>query len=92
MISSSQRPLPTHHATDARDEYSSAGLEPAITTIKRVQTYALDRTAIGISMCVVTCIPSNYDEKQTVECYVFLAQTTFAVNSVYAWLDFAAAS
>jgi hypothetical protein len=35
----------------------SAGFKPAILTIKRPQTYALDRTAIGIG------IKCNYNEQ-----------------------------
>jgi hypothetical protein len=31
----------------------SAGFEPAIPSIKRMQTYALDRTAIGIGVCII---------------------------------------
>jgi len=31
----------------------SAGLEPAIPAIKLLQTYVLDRTAIGLRICSV---------------------------------------
>ena len=48
-ISSSQRPLPTqHNKHKRRTPMPSAGLEPAIPSIARQQTRALDRTATGI--------------------------------------------
>jgi hypothetical protein len=46
----SQRQLPTQHATNATEKQAmtSAGFEPAIPAIKRMQTYAVYRRAIGI--------------------------------------------
>ena len=38
----------THNKHKKRTSLSLAGFEPAIPAVKRLQTYALDRTAIGI--------------------------------------------
>ena len=51
MISSSQRPLPIQHKNTKRNtSMPSAVFEPAISAFKRLQTYALDRTTIGIGL------------------------------------------
>jgi hypothetical protein len=49
VISPSQRPLPTQHTTNTRDEHSRPhwGMNPR-SAIRELQTYALDHTAIGI--------------------------------------------
>ena len=39
---------------------SSAGFVPAVPTIKRLQTYALDRTATGIGIVMLDCINYYY--------------------------------
>jgi hypothetical protein len=37
----------------------STGLEPVIPVIKRLQTYVLDRTATGISECILLRITTD---------------------------------
>jgi hypothetical protein len=48
MIRSSQKTLPTQYTTHETNVHVHAGFEPAIPAIKRLQTYYLDSTAIGI--------------------------------------------
>ena len=50
MISPSQRPLPTQYTTNTREgnTFPSAGLEPVIPAIKRLQTHAFERMATGM--------------------------------------------
>jgi hypothetical protein len=56
VISPSHRPLPTQDNTTYKHKgqtrMPSAGFEPAIPATKRRQTYALDRAANGIGVCV----------------------------------------
>ena len=54
VISSSQKPLPTQHATNTRNEHPipSAGFKPAIHAIERPQNYASERRATGIGSVV----------------------------------------
>jgi len=49
VISSSQSHLPTQHNKHKRRKFmGSVGSEPAIPTIRKLQTYALDYTGAGI--------------------------------------------
>jgi len=59
MISPSQRPLPTQHTTNTRDEHPwpSAGFEPAIPAIDQPRTYKLGPCGI-----CVDC--SNVNERE----------------------------
>jgi hypothetical protein len=45
--------------TQERTIMPSAGLEAAIPAIKRLQTYALDRTATGISECILLRVTTD---------------------------------
>jgi hypothetical protein len=46
----------THNKHKRWKTMSSAGFVPAVPTIKRLQTYALDRTATGIGTVMLDCI------------------------------------
>ena len=60
VMSSSQRPLPdnTQHSQQ-RDTMPPVGFEPAISTGKRPQTYALDRAAPGIGCVNIRCMKNG---------------------------------
>ena len=59
VIKSSKRPLLTQHTVNTTQEYpptsmSSAGFETTIPEIKRLRTYAVDRTASRIRLPTIT--------------------------------------
>jgi len=43
----------THNKHNRRTPMPSAGFEPAIPATRRLQTYTLDRTALGIGLSVL---------------------------------------
>jgi hypothetical protein len=75
-MSSSQRPLPdnTQHSQQ-RDTMPPLGFEPAISTGKRPQTYALDRAAPVIGCVNIRCMKNGASFKCS-KCNIVLSRNS----------------